>query len=383
MNIRKIVAPNMAEAMKRIRSQLGEDAVILSSKAVYTGGFLGLFKKRNIEVIAASDPQASPPQPARKEKAKKRPEMTAKKNSAPPLSERKPVQDAALTAEIGELKKMVHSLSERQKVELQQFPEPLRPILTRLRSNELDEQWVAAVGQTLLARWSASKSEPSDSDIRGWALEAIMQLLKGKEFGPVQHSNKFVVLAGPTGVGKTTTLAKLAAEAILKEQKKAAFITTDTYRIAAIEQLKTYANLLNAPVEVAYEAEDFQQCAERLSDRDIIFVDTAGRNYRETKYINDLDKLLGGEAGMEVLLVLSMSMKEKDVDAIIENFHSIPVDRLIFTKVDETADYGTMVNMMMKHGKGAAYLTTGQDVPDDIEPASPERIARYILGDAD
>src|SRR5690606_7134176 len=140
----------------------------------------------------------------------------------------------------------------------------------------------------------------------------------------------------PTGVGKTTTIAKVAAKLMLKKQKKVAFITTDTYRIAAIEQLKIYARILNIPVEVAYNVDDYKQAIQKLSNYDVILVDTAGRNFRNPVYIKQLKELMGNVDHIATYLVLSLTAKPKDLQDIFIQFEEIPLKEIIFTKLDET-----------------------------------------------
>ena len=151
-------------------------------------------------------------------------------------------------------------------------------------------------------------------------------------FGGISFNKKFINVLGPTGVGKTTTIAKIAARALLEKKKKIGFITTDTYRIAAIEQLRTYANLLQAPVEIAYNSKDFEQAIEKLADRDLIFIDTAGRNYKEAKFVEDLTRLIDFSLDMESFLVLSMTSKEEDMRIIIEQFNHLRLKSLYSQK---------------------------------------------------
>jgi flagellar biosynthesis protein FlhF len=199
-------------------------------------------------------------------------------------------------------------------------------------------------------------------------------------FGPINFSKKYINVVGPTGVGKTTTLAKIAAQAVLKYGKKVAFITTDTYRIAAIDQLKTYAKILNVPLEVTYTIDDFVKAKERFSHFDLILIDTAGRNFRNKQYVEDLKSVIGFDEDLETILVLALTSKYSDMLDIFEQFSSIKINKLIFTKVDETSKYGTIVNLILKNKIGVAYLTNGQNVPDDIFEASPESIANTVFG---
>ncbi|WP_332870067.1 flagellar biosynthesis protein FlhF [Salisediminibacterium selenitireducens] len=186
-------------------------------------------------------------------------------------------------------------------------------------------------------------------------------------------------LVGPTGVGKTTSVAKIAAHAVLKENKKVAFITTDTFRIAAIEQLKTYAKLLHVPLEVAYSIEDFKAAVEKFEDYDFVVIDSAGRNFRNRLYVEQLNQLIDFNEHMETHLVLSTTAKYRDMKTIIEQFQLITIDKFIFSKLDETDSVGSVYNAMRDYQTGASYITTGQNVPDDIEEASRQQIISWIV----
>jgi flagellar biosynthesis protein FlhF len=191
---------------------------------------------------------------------------------------------------------------------------------------------------------------------------------------------KYVNVIGPTGVGKTTTLAKIAADCILKHQKKVAFITTDTYRIAAIEQLKTYAQILNIPIEVCYSLKDFHAAAKKFASYDVVLIDTAGRNFRNKQYVDDLVNVLDFGMDLETYLVFALTSKQKDMEDIFRQFSTIKIDKFIFTKADETSVYGSMINLTDKFNIGVAYITTGQNVPDDFLIASPEAITNVLIG---
>lgn len=372
MKIKKFMAPNMSEAMKQIRLELGDQAVILNSKVVQHKGFLGFMKKRNIEVIAAVDPDAgknSPVQtaPARGEKPARAPDASVRS------------EKESLQKEIAALKKVVQEVSKFGNPAYQKYPLPIQKRLNTGLQQGLDESLLVVIGDALYEEWEKANGNLTENEILKQAKALLQKKLAHLTYGGSQK--KYVNLIGPTGVGKTTTLAKMAARAVLERKEKIAFITTDTYRIAAIEQLKTYANLLNVPLEVIYKLSDFKKAIDKFSDFDRIFIDTAGRNYRERQYVRELSGLIDFQAEMDTFLTLSLTMKEKDMKEVVDSFQSIRIDRFIFTKLDETSTYGAAVNLMEQYGKGCAYVTNGQDVPDDMLEATPGIFAEYVFGE--
>ena len=379
MKVKKFTAPTMPEAMKKIRAELGEGAVILNSKMIYTGGFLGLFKKKNIEVIAAIDPNS-------KQATKERPNLKYQQEVKNQVPAQVPVQESAKTdegnsslqfkKEITELKSIVQQLKTNNGFE--HYPEDIRHLLLYLKEQEIDENYILEAAEHLVSL-RESKDSLTAAELKSAASDFMKKKLETLSFGGTSYKKKYVNVIGPTGVGKTTTLAKMASEAVLERRKKIAFITTDTYRIAAIEQLKTYAQLLNVPLEVVYKLEDFQKAIEKFKDYDMVFIDTAGRNFREEKYVKDLEKMIDFKNDMETFLVLSMTAKERDLNQIIHNFSTVPIEKFIFSKVDETSSYGTMYNILRNEEKGAAYITAGQSVPEDISEASPKAIVDLMM----
>lgn len=371
MKVKKYVAQNMAEAMKQIRQELGDEAVILNSKVTHTGGWLGLFKKKKLEVIAALDMERKPSKVFVKEK---------KREQHPQHPNQKSFEsNKNLHEEINEIKRMVQDITINQPIQMQNYPEPIQIFCEKLYSQDLNMNIIHSLGDVLLKQWRSSQMDPSVQEISEWAKKHFTEILSQYDNGGSNVRKKYINLVGPTGVGKTTTLAKIAAGEVINNRKKIAFITTDTYRIAAIEQLKTYANLLNVPVEVVYKLEDFQKAVKKYEDYDHVFIDTAGRNYREMKYIEELQKLIDFKQDIETFLTLSMTMKERDIQEIIKNFEILSIDKFIFTKLDETSTYGTIVNIMVQNKKGVAYLTYGQDVPDDVEVGSSQAIIKHLF----
>ncbi len=392
----------MPEAMKQIRAELGNDAVILNSKIVTTGGFLGLFKKENIEVIAAIDEVVQAErkmqfeQPRVKIKPIVKPIPTPvdreevplpKRNVEPSIPKPLPKQptsegdkklDEDMLAEIAGLKKMLQTITEHQP-DLP-LPEPIQKCGQRLLDQEVPKDIRDELLSSLLQKWYANGSGANEREVKKWLRQELYDRLSTLSFGRVTFTKKYINLVGPTGVGKTTTLAKIAAECALKYKKRVALITTDTYRIAAIDQLKTYAKILNVPLEVCYSLEDYKQACEAFKDYDIILTDTAGRNFRNQQYVEDLKKVVDFEHDMETFLVLALTAKQKDMMDIYEQFSLIKINKFIFTKADETSTYGAMLHMMKTSHIGVAYITNGQNVPDDMISANREQVTNLILG---
>ena len=232
--------------------------------------------------------------------------------------------------------------------------------------------------EKLLEKWYVHQSKASDEMVEGWMKEILYNEISHLDYGKISNECKYINVVGPTGVGKTTTLAKIAAEAMLKLQKRIAFITTDTYRIGAIEQLKTYASILNVPIEVCYTLEDFHQAIQQFEDYDLVLIDTAGRNFTDKTYIEGLKEIIDFSQ-TETLLVLSLTSKYEDMRKITSQFQAIGINRLVFTKMDETLSYGAMLNIMNEYNLGVAYMTNGQNVPDDIVEGNPTAILHVLM----
>jgi flagellar biosynthesis protein FlhF len=379
----------MPDAMKNIRSELGNEAVILNSRIVYTGGFLGFFRKKNFEIIAAVDTLAKhEPKPIRKDLQKgleSKPTIQTKdqlghKGLEKSVLQVNSQQTEDILKEIADLKEIIQFQS-FQSGKLQGiYPEPVQKLIQLMQDQEFSPVLMEKFTAVFLEKWFADGLNRSFAALQGYLKQEIIKVLMDKPFGGISLTKKFINVIGPTGVGKTTTLAKIAADCMLTHHKKVAFITTDTYRIAAIEQLKTYAQILNVPIEVCYTLEDFQTAVQKFSSYDVVLIDTAGRNFRNKQYVEDLGKIIDFSIDIENYLVLSLTSKQKDMESIFLQFSSIKIDKFIFTKADETDVYGTMMNMIEKYEIGAAYITTGQEVPDDVMIASPEAMANLITG---
>lgn len=371
MKIKKYVADTMPEAMQAIRKELGPEAVILQSKSVSSRRFFGLLKKKQIEVIAALDPN-----PVRKQaKPETKTEEEKQKNTA--ASEQK-AKDDEILSEIKTMKKIIKMQAEKEGA---MFPPDYQLAYNHLLQQEVEPPLAKQIINKVRDHLTIQE-DPSLDEIYSEMEFVIREELTRYFQNTVDYNKKILQFVGPTGVGKTTTLAKVAAHLMLEGKKKVAFITTDTYRIAAVDQLKTYARILNVPLEVAYNADDFEKALDTFSDYDVILIDTAGRNYREEKYIIDLQDFMRNPDRIMTYLVLSSTAKPKDISDVFEQFREIPLTGLIFTKIDETTQYGSMLNIVLQHKIGISFITNGQDVPDDlIYHPKPKEISKLIAGD--
>ncbi|MBM7598577.1 flagellar biosynthesis protein FlhF [Virgibacillus halotolerans] len=369
MKVKKYTGPTMPQVMNEIRKELGPEAVILNSKEIQHGGIFGFLKKKRIEVVAALDPD---PLPINQDK----------RNNA--INQSVPSTDIDTTAvvlqEVKHLKKMVALQSQGEK---ENYQPDYQIAYQYLLDQEVDHRYAEDIINAVVKKQESNGIEPDMKQILRTIKEEINTRLSGLAFEGITKDNKIVHFVGPTGVGKTTTLAKIAANSMLKHHKRVAFITADTYRIAAIEQLKTYAQILDVPMEVVYTNEDYQDAIQQFAEYDLILVDTAGRNFRDAQYVAELEKGLGTGQEHATYLVLSLTAKPKDLTEIYQQFYHVPIKGLIFTKVDETRQYGSMINIVLDNQIGISYLTNGQDVPDDLSHASPGIISDLIVGGYD
>ncbi len=376
MKVKKYKAENMQQAMQLVRLELGDDAVILNSKAVKTSRFFGLLSKKGVEVIAAVDEDLS----NQTVKTKNIPIQSegipdSKQKISSPAASR--IEQDKLFDSILEMKKMMKSLTqEKQRDPL--LPDFFFHLEEKLLQSEISSLHVEELMETIYEKWLENKTMTDKSLLKLLETE-VLQSLGEVSFDQDSYKKKFICLVGPTGVGKTTTLAKLAADASLKKGKSIGFITTDTYRIAAIEQLKTYASILDAPIEVCYSAEDFSAAKNKLSHLDVVFIDTAGRNFLNERFVEELKEVLDFKEEMTTFLVLSLTSKMSDMKKITDQFWNVGIHQFIFTKKDETTSIGSMYEISRTYQKSAAFVTDGQNVPEDLIPFTKELMVRTIM----
>ncbi len=406
MQIRKYEVFEIAEALQAIKKEMGPDAVILSTREIRKGGF-GLFSRPMIEVTAAVDP----PSPI-EEKSSRRDvspaqydafgdlleeagrtgrgdpaigsileELRALKESVDVLrAVNAPSQSAAwsrLHETCQEMKEMMkgrtHSAEQGGTPDLHPT---LAAILQRLISRGVD-QTIASDLLQMMNRKLGPEELWKEDFVENYLKEMIKSMVQASlVMERREQGGKVVALIGPTGVGKTTTVAKLAAHQFRKKGK-VTLATLDTYRVGAVEQLKIYAKIIGAPVVVSEN--QLREVVARRQAGDLILIDTAGRSHLNPSQLEELKILSRIGTPVETHLVLSSNTRERDLNEIIDRFSSIPIHYFLFTKTDETRSYGSLLTAMRKKGKPLSYLTTGQRVPEDIEIATPKRIAELVL----
>ncbi|MDB5052071.1 MAG: flagellar biosynthesis regulator FlhF [Bacilli bacterium] len=412
MRVKKYIVDSMPDALQKIRNDLGKDAVILNTKEIRIGGFLGFFSKKKIEVIAATD-TGSPLSTAKtkpiirneanighsqlaattilnqissvavlEEPLPYVPDVIFANAPTPPVIKETPMakDETTILAELRQMKDMMNKLSSRSQILVEERHPVLIELEDQLLSQEVDPNLIQQTLFRIQEELEASNEEMNRENAYAIAKKHLLQTIKSDIPKNIGLDTKVVHFVGPTGVGKTTTIAKLAAEQVLKHHRKVGFITSDTYRIAAVEQLKTYATILNIPLEVVFSPQDLNKAFQQLHDRDVIFMDTAGRNFRNEMYVSELHALIQNKGKSETFLVLSLTTKYKDMKVITDNFSKFNLDKVLFTKLDETDSYGAIVNLLNDFPLQLSYVTNGQNVPDDISAADENTIIGLIMG---
>jgi len=425
MQVKKYIAADMQEAVKMIKEDLGSRAIIISTKKIRKGsGAFGLFGKHVLEVTAARDDK-----PVKKvnpdqysgllKKQKSTPYEQELFNNAPSLPRKASTSSQSgnynhLRDDINELKELVLDLRKgyRREVndkatishlryEMAELKNLVGTLVTQsgeLRAGDLHENLIALFQQMSFngvedkfARRlveEVQKKIPQEeisnfSYVKVYVARMFMQVLHTNP-NPTAKSSKWgprvLTFLGSTGVGKTTTLAKIAgSEKLTNPEIKIGLITLDTFRIAAVTQLKEYARILSVPIKVVTSHKQLDQALEDFRDKDLVLIDTAGRSQRDELQMAELREFLVDNRECCNLLVLSATTKDSDLIEITKRFSTIPLGGVIFTKLDESTNYGSIFNHSIRFKLPLTYLTTGQNVPEDIEIASKERLIDLLL----
>ena len=378
MHIKRFEGEDLGEVMRRVREELGREAVVLHTKPVRREGIRGLLSRQGVEVLAAVDRESGTgDRGPGSENATPDPRFQIPE-SRPPTPD--------LLGELSQIKELLGRLLSLRRFDAGgNLDGPLRDLYEDLLHRGVLEPLAYEVVVAL--REARHDDLPSFEDLRlsvGSRLGGMV-----KSVGPASGapSGSVVAFVGPTGVGKTTTLAKLAAHHRVAGGRDVAILSVDAYRIAAAEQLKTYAQIIGVPCEVALTPADLGRALERYRKADLVFLDTTGRSPRDDIGIGAIrsflavarERLRSPAQPLETHLVLSATAKGDDLVEATRCFAPLGPDRLTFTKIDETQSYGHLLNVGVLSDLPVAYLTTGQEVPDDIEEASADRIAHLVV----
>lgn len=386
MKIRRYLAKNTQEAILKVKMDLGNEALILNTRKVRKKGLSGLFSKPMIEVLAAIDEYNNVKSEAEASKTVQTTNTPDKINF-----DEKEEKIANLENKITNMEDLLQKLyvqmksgdktgQQPQKAQILQTGSKIADVFyNNLLKNEVEPDIARKLTDTAASKLEAGMGV---NDMAA-QLQALISAVLGRPetIRPGSPGKPTVVIfVGPTGVGKTTTLAKIAANYLLNQKKSIGLITADTYRIAAVEQLKTYAEILGIPVSVAYTAAEIREAVNQHSDKDIVLIDTAGRSHRNRAQFEELKALIAASGADEVYLVLSATTSSRNCREILGSYDFLTNYKLIFTKIDEAPVQGIILNVRYLTGKSLSYITTGQSVPDDIETANIEKITKNLIG---
>ena len=380
MDYRTFQGNTMSAALAEVKNELGPQAVILHTRSFVKNRWLGLRRREIFEITAGRNvraPERTPrPQPPKPQGDSRR-----------QLLESPAGQNAAMVGlfqELSTVKTMVKDLVlHADRARAPHIPEELLGYYSKLIQNQVAQELASDLINTLQRQIRPEHAKQTDF-IHSKLAEQIERHLPAS--GPIVRTKTkgphVVALIGPTGVGKTTTLAKLAANLKLREKRRIGLVTLDTYRIAAIDQLRKYADILGSPLRVVGNGEELSSAVASMSDCEFVLIDTAGRSPNDALKLSELKGVLGAVNPDEVHLVLSTTASQACVELAIARFGEVRVDKIIFTKLDEAAHIGVVLNVVHKVQKALSYVTTGQDVPDDIEVGQPRRLAQLILSNS-
>lgn len=418
MKFRKFTAPTVREALLQVREELGPDAVIIRTEKIKKGLLGGsdeycvtaALDESIQEDVAQTAPdiavtynrqgqKAAVPKPMQFEPQTEpmaRPQVQPKQQ-APVVDPvklagfddfRKQSREDAdgLRRQLSQLQEEVQnlksSLDQRSEpfAQVQQYPVEFRPLASELGERGLSKYYLNDLVADLLVRLGTDeRSLGRQRELARQYLET--RIVASGEIASRPNRASTILFVGPTGVGKTTTIAKLAARLVLSGRTRVGILSTDSYRIGAIEQMQQFADAAEVDFEAVFAPEDLDMALEKMADKEFILIDTAGRSLGHEEHLNELRDLCRKILPDEVHLVLAANTRDSDLAAACAQYKSLGVHRLLFTKIDETREYAGVFNLSVKEGIPLSYFGFGQRIPDDLRKAEPAQLATWILGD--
>ena len=419
MIIKKFQGATETEAILAAKEEMGSEAVVMNIKTIKPKGIFSIFRKSVVEITAALEEKdvkqtANQQSPTHRFAGNRQAGSVGTSinlvsdEKVDTYSDSNKSESAAIEEKLQKLQTMLEKQIVKEKTALasdegkvdasdseskKEFAVDndkaknlscLKLVYNKLIDNEVAEvfanQIISEVENSLV------KEAPLDNVLAAVYQKIILKLGEPVAIEAEPDKKKVIFLVGPTGVGKTTTIAKLASSLKLGKKAKVALMTSDTYRIAAVEQLRTYANILDVPLSVVYTESEVEETLETLSDYDIVLVDTAGRSHKDVEQCEEIFRMVNAadpeKTGFDrdVYLVISATTKYRDLVKITKAYEALGDYKIIFTKLDETFGYGNIINIAMLTGKSMSYTTFGQNVPDDIDVIDVQEIAKQLLG---
>ncbi len=421
MIIKKYVGRTESEATEEARKELGPNIVVMTVRPAKKTGFFSIFQPQKIEVTVGLEeeteraPRSFSPEKERTITPKVSADDYSQKDTiiasggrvSPKITPVSEVKDdnSAIEEKLDNLSNLLEKnfLKPEKSIadDKKEFDEPVATVSRPSKNNEVSEEtmsFIKLLYNTLIenevdeiyvnqltdeVEKISKPGLPFDYALANVYQKMVLKFGKSEPIEPVTDGPRAEIFIGPTGVGKTTTIAKLASELSVTQKKKVALLTVDTYRIAAAEQLRTYASILEIPFRVIYTVDEMKQAAEDFKDYDYIMVDTAGHSLHNEELkqgVESFIRVLEDIMDCENFLVLSATTKYRDLIEIADAYSEMVAYKLIFTKMDETGAKGNLYNIRIHTGSPIAYITNGQNVPDDIAVFDAQRIVKNLLG---
>ena len=410
MIIKKFTAKTEKEAIENARAELGEGVVVMNVKPVKPKGLFAFLKTPMMEVTVAleeesekltaavsainsviASSQNKEEEAAKSASANNTPVMETHEKQDGSAVKEKRENNSAIEEKLDSLQSLLEQQLQKPEEEKEEAQEEKKEetetdkfmhlLHNTMLENEVDEKYAREIMEEI-----ELINKPNihfDYALANIYQKMILKFGKPSGIEPASNGIKLVFFIGPTGVGKTTTIAKIASKFRVDEKKKVALLTADTYRIAAAEQLRTYANILEVPFRVIYTVEEINKALEDFKDYDYILIDTAGHSHQNMTQKDNMRNIIHSvddRVESEVHLVLSATTKYKDLISIADSYKEMADYKLIFTKLDETTTLGNLLNLRLYTGASLSYVTYGQNVPDDIEDFNPQKTVKRLLG---